>query len=186
MLLPSLNRPRPRPGAENFTPWSFTPPFSPSDVSERAEKGEEVEVEGDGEVDGEGEAEGEEDEEWVAVGEVAGDEEVERPLVCVAERRRRWRSVLDSSRASAPRLANSALVWLEGVPSEEVEVEWEEEQEENAPPSWGYFRSPGGNGDAAEPPEEGRRPEKLAARMPVRRGSVLLPPRPLGEGVVGG
>lgn len=154
-------------------------------------------VEGDGEVSGDGEgdaAEEEELEEWVAeVGEVAGEEEAERPLLCMeaALRRRRWRSVLERSRASAPRLASSAFVWLEAEPSEV-------EEEENAlvpmpprPPaplpmplllllSWGYFRNPGGNGHVIEPPEEGRRPEKLAARVPVRSGSErMLEPLPL-------
>lgn len=126
----------------------------------REVRGEEFE----GEVDGE--------EEGVVVGEEVGDEEVERPLVCVGWRRRCCRSVEDSSRASAPRLeaerlANSALAWLEEALSDG-----------SAPPSWGYLRSPGANRVTDEPPEEGRRPEKLAARVPVRRGSVrMLPPR---------
>lgn len=86
----------------------------------------------------------------------------------------------ESSKASAPRLANNALAWLEEalsdgsspppLPPPLLLL--------LLPPSWGYLRSPVANRDTAELPEDGKRPEKLAARVPVRRGSVRkLPPR---------
>lgn len=176
MLLLSLCPTPPRPDPEYFRLCPTL--FRPREESVREVRGEE---EVKGEVDGE------EEEGVEAVGEVLGDgEEAERPLVCafvdvvdVGWSRRCWRSVEESSKASAPRLANNALAWLEEALSDGS----------SAPPlppllllllppSWGYLRSPVANRDTAVPPEEGKRPEKLAARVPVRRGSVRkLPPR---------
>lgn len=121
--------------------------------------------------------------EVVEVGEVEEEEEEvvvevvveleERPLGrgreearCCSRRRRCWRKVEERSRASAlrleaDRLASRALAWLE------------EAVREDSAPSWGYFLRPGANTVEAEL-EEDRRPEKLAALVPDRRGSILL------------
>ncbi|KAJ8404278.1 hypothetical protein AAFF_G00340510 [Aldrovandia affinis] len=100
----------------------------------------------------------------------AGEEEDERAARCSLSRRW-WRSVEESSRASAPRLepdklASSALAGPAGPVSED------------SAPSWGYFFRPAAKTlEEEEEEEEGSRPEKLTVRVPPERRGPEQPPK---------